>query len=1755
MKSSYILYIFCILLLLLSSIQVVSAEGGYVYSTQWGSYCSSGYGAYTYFNPTGVAMDSAGNVYVIDLGHTQVQKFTSTGTLITQWDGQFSAGGARGIAVDGAGNVYVADAYNCQIQKFTSDGTFITKWGWGFSSEDGAFSYPYGIAVDSKGYVYVVDGFLLDTYRVQKFTSDGHFVTKWSCGDFPPGSSCYGIAVHRDENNPSTENVYVTIIGNSPCVEKFTTDGTPITQWGSRGSGDGQFNDPRGIAVDNSGNVYVSDYSDNRVQKFRSDGTFITQWGSTGSGNGQFNGPSGVAIDNAGNVYVTGDRIQKFTSTGTFLAVWAGSGSVPGQFSNPQGITGDSAGNVYVADSGNNRIQKFTSTGTYLTQWGSPLYGSGVGQFEYPSGIVVDSAGNVYVADTNNDRIQKYTSSGTFITQWGGEGTGDGQFNEPSAIAVDNAGNVYVTEERNNRVQKFNSAGTYITQWGALGSGIGKFWTPRGIAVDSAGNVYVADSNNCRIQKFTSDGTFVMTFGSYGSGDGQFWGPHGIAVDGAGNVYVADLSNNRIQKFTSTGTFLTKWGSPGSGDGQFNGPWGITVDSVGNVYVADMSNNRIQKFAPILAASFTATPTAGTAPLTVAFTDASTGTGPLTYAWDFDSDGTVDSTERNPSHTYTSAGSYTVTLTVTNIAGSDSEIKTAYVTVNPAPVAPVAAFTATPTTGTAPLTVAFTDQSTGMPGSWSWTFGDGTTSTQQNPDHIYSGPGDYPVSLVVSNAAGTDQVEKTGYIHVTGLALPVAAFSYIPETTISVNDLVTFSSDSTGRIDTYIWSFGDGTPDSNEMTAMHQYAAPGTYTVQLTVSNNRGSATTSQTVTVVPTSQVAGFSADVMSGTAPLAVQFTDQSTGAPTSWSWSFGDGGTSTLQGPTHTYAAAGTYDVTLTVTDGTGLIATVTHSVTVTLANQAPVVAAGDDAAGSEGTPVAFSGTYTDPGDTGAHTIAWAFGDGSTASDLVTTHTYADNGAYTATLTVTDAGDLTASDTLTVTVANAPPVVEAGDDTSATTGSPVTFAGSFTDAGTADSYTFAWAFGDGTSATEQNPTHAYATAGTYTAILTVTDDDGGAGTDSVTVVVSDPPVAAFTTTPTYLSVAFTDTSTGTAPLTYAWDFGDSGTSTLPSPTHFYATAGTYTVKLTVTGPGGSDDVTQTVTVTAPPVAPVAGFTSIPTYLSVAFTDTSTGTAPLTYLWDFGDGATSTVQSPTHVYAAAGTYTVKLTVTGPGGSDDVTQTVTATAPPVAPVAAFTATPTYLSVAFTGTSTGTAPLTYLWDFGDGATSTDQSPTHVYAVAGPYTVKLTVTGPGGNDEVTQQVTVSAPPVAPVAAFTATPTYLSVAFTDTSTGTAPLAYAWDFGDSGTSTLPSPTHVYAAAGTYTVKLTVTGPGGVNAVTKSVTVTALPAGPSAEAGGPYTGVEGTGVAFSATGSTGTGLLTFAWDLDNDSQYDDCATSSASKMWNDGPVTATIGLRVTDANGQYSTDTATVTVANAAPVVTGVTVPANPVAVGTSVAATATFTDAGTADTHTARWTWGDGATTAGTITGATVSGTHAYTSAGMFNVTVTVTDDDGGAGTGTAQTFVVAYDPNGGFVTGGGWIQSPAGAYVADPGLTGKATFSFESKYQKGASVPTGKVQLKINEAGFTFQSTSYQWLAIAGAKAQYKGTGTINGAGNYDFMLTAVDGDVNGKGKPDLFRLKIWDRGTGGIVYDNKMNAPDTNDPTTVLGGGSIVIHKG
>jgi DNA-binding beta-propeller fold protein YncE len=299
---------------------------------------------------------------------------------------------------------------------------------------------------------------------------------------------------------------FITLFGLLVFISPLRADNPPtyVFEIDSYAIPSGIF--PEYIALDRDGKIYVSDNYNDRVVKFASDGTYLTQWGSIGSGDGQFIGPCGIAVDSSNNVYVAdgNNRIKKFDGNGNYLAQWGSIGSGDGQFIGPCGIAIDSSNNIYVTDDYNGRVEKFDSNGNYLTQWRDTIY---------PGGIAIDSSNTVYTADFDLNFIEKFDSNGDYLTQWGNGGNGNGQLLDPCGIAIDSSNNVYVTDDGNNRVEKFDSNGNYLTQWGNRGGGNGQFYGVVGIAIDNIGNfIYVTDQLNNRIQVFANNTNIIRPY-------------------------------------------------------------------------------------------------------------------------------------------------------------------------------------------------------------------------------------------------------------------------------------------------------------------------------------------------------------------------------------------------------------------------------------------------------------------------------------------------------------------------------------------------------------------------------------------------------------------------------------------------------------------------------------------------------------------------------------------------------------------------------------------------------------------------------------------------------------------------------------------------------------------------------------------------------------------------------------------------------------------------------------------------------------------------------------------------------------------------------------------------------------------------------------------------------------------------------------------------------------------------------------------
>jgi uncharacterized protein (TIGR03437 family) len=652
-------------------------------------------------NTQAVAVDARGNLYVADTDNSLILKLDQQGILtVVAGNGHYGFSGDGGpataaslespwgVAVDTAGNLFIAEVDNFRIRKVTPDGIITTVAGSGFPGFAGdggpatsaSLAVPEGAAVDAAGNLFIAD---LGNNRIRKVTPGG-IITTVAGNGFPSFSGDGGPATSASLHGPS--GVAVDAAGNlfiadyfNNRIRKITPGGiiSTVAGSGAKGfSGDGgpatsaSLATPSGVVVDAGGNLFIADEGNNRIRKITPGGAITTVAGNGAqnfSGDGgpatsaSLGGPRGVAVDAAGSLFIAdklNDRIRKITLGGTITTVagngiyrFAGDGkaAVTAVLNNPSGLAPDATGNLFVADTNNNRIRKITPGGTITTVAGGTAYGfSGDGGpatsalLNNPSGVAVDAAGNLFIADLG--RIRKVTLSGIITTVAGtgaGGPLGDGgpatsASLGPSGLAIDAAGNLFVADYSSHRIRKVTPSGTITT---VAGNGVAGFSGdggpatsaslnyPTGTAVDAAGNLFIADQDNNRVRKVTPGGTITTVAGNGSSfdffGDGGpatyaalAW-PAGVAVDAAGNLFIADYLNNRIRKVTPSGVITTVAGNGVlgfNGDGgpatyaALAGPAGVAVDTAGNLFIADRNNSRI-RVALSAPPSYQATPT------------------------------------------------------------------------------------------------------------------------------------------------------------------------------------------------------------------------------------------------------------------------------------------------------------------------------------------------------------------------------------------------------------------------------------------------------------------------------------------------------------------------------------------------------------------------------------------------------------------------------------------------------------------------------------------------------------------------------------------------------------------------------------------------------------------------------------------------------------------------------------------------------------------------------------------------------------------------------------------------------------------------------------------------------------------------------------------------------------------------------------------------------------------------------------------
>lgn len=553
-----------------------------------------------------------------------------------------------GVATDSAGNVYVADTYNQTIRKISAAGAVTTLAGLagkpGFGDGTGSaagFSYPAGVATDSSGNVYVIAG-----NRIRKINTEGKVTTLAGAFEGFIGSAdgTGSAAKFYFPNALAVDrigNVYVADTQNH-TIRRINPAGVVITLAGlagNSGSADGtgsaaRFNGPYGVAIDGAGNIYVADRNNETIRKITADGvvtTFAGLAGARGDADGagsaaRFQEPLGVATDGSGNVFVVCDHTLRKISPAGFVTTLAGSSLNPGStvppatFRTLTSVTADSSGNVYAADI--STIWKLTPEGaiTTLAGWniGDDDGTGSAARFFYPEGATTDHSGNLYVTDSANHTIRKISPAGvvtTFAGRSGAPGSADGfisaaRFWNPGGLTTDRSGNLIVADTSNNTIRRITPAGVVQTVAGKPGvppdyvngnATSARFNNPASVVTDHAGNIYVVDTLNQAIRKVTPAGqvTTLAGFLYVGSDDGigtaaRFNFPSQIAIDADENLYVADSLNHTIRKITLSGvvtTFAGQAGTTGSNDGplseaRFNYPVGVAIDGGGNIYVS-----------------------------------------------------------------------------------------------------------------------------------------------------------------------------------------------------------------------------------------------------------------------------------------------------------------------------------------------------------------------------------------------------------------------------------------------------------------------------------------------------------------------------------------------------------------------------------------------------------------------------------------------------------------------------------------------------------------------------------------------------------------------------------------------------------------------------------------------------------------------------------------------------------------------------------------------------------------------------------------------------------------------------------------------------------------------------------------------------------------------------------------------------------------------------------------------------------------
>ncbi len=992
-------------------------------------------------------------------------------------------------------------------------------------------------------------------------------------------------------------------------------------------------------------------------------------------------------------------------------------------------------------------------------------------------------------------------------------------------------------------------------------------------------------------------------------------------------------------------------------------------------------------------------------PYQVQFTD--TTSGVISYFWEF-GDGTTDTTA-NPLHTYSQPGTYTVTAQITSVNGCMSSLST---TVTLGHQNPIIVSSSKNCTGD---TIQFSLNSAAF-ASAIWDFGDGNTSTQLMPSHIYNTVGNYQVTVILTDTAAC---VDTFYFSPVKVGDPQPSFYEQDPVTGCVTLKVKFINTSTGA-NSYLWDFGIGTT-STVTNPTKNYGSPGVYSVTLTATGNGCSRSITKPNLITANGATANFNFSQTNNCMPVTATFNDMSTN-PVSWFWDFGDGTTSNLQSPVHIYSNAPTAGVSLTIVDINGCSKTKTKT---NISFVLPTVTA-DDTSGCRPHTVNFSSS------TNALAYLWDFGDGTTGNGATVSHLFSDTGLFDITLSCVLASGCTTTVTLQDYIDVNAPVADFSSPVQAGCAPTVV---NFNNISSGDAVSYLWSFGDGSTSTTTDPTNLYANPGTYTVTLVATDTLGCTDTITKPDYITIPgPVSQFTLASQInclqTFVQFTDQSSNA--VTWSWNFGDGYTSVLQNPSHTYQDTGSYIVSLITTDSIGCTSYfvsPNPVTVYPDPTASAtASITSGCGSLAVTFTNNSIGGTG--YVWHFGNGDSSNANAPIYTYSIPGVYYPYIVAINQFGCRDTFLLADSIVVKTQPVAKFSRSPVSgcqpLGVTFTNNSSGLQQPTYLWNFGTGQTSNSVSPAINIQQVGTFNVTLYVTNANGcSDSITKSVTVKPRPnAAGVLSDQGGCSPHIINFTDLSTNA--VSWLWDFGNGNTSTQQNPSQVYTQGGIYNISLVVTGQNGckdTNIFNVPVSISQTPEAIIAVS--QFQGCQPFNVSFTSN-SLNLVNESYQWDFGNGQSSAQSAFNASYNIAGVFPVS----LVVTNAGG--CSDTANVQINSYQPASAQAsasnTTGCSPLSVS--------FNNS-SSGSQGYLWDFGDGNTSSDSIP------THLYQNAGSYTVTLTVYGQGGCNDTLTLpQQIVVNPTPSSSFSHTVSDICSPVTvSFNNSSSVSGPSTYNWD------------------------------------------------------------------------------------------------------------------